>query len=272
MKTKTISILGCGWLGLPLAKHFLFKGYNVKGSTTSVSKKELLEGAGIQPYIFSLSPDTNSTVYTSFLEESEILIINFPPKRVSNIIAIYQEQIKCILPHIKPSQKVIFISSTSVYQNTNNWITEDIKPQPEKNSGIAILAVENILKSALKDNLTIIRFSGLIGYDRLPGRFLANKKEVSNGKAPINVIHQDDCIALIYKVISQKCWGEIINGSTDLHPLRETFYTLAAQKIGLAPPLFKETPNLKFKKISNTKSKTLLEFTYTYPDPLKLIE
>ncbi len=271
MSVNTVSILGCGWLGLPLAKRFVQEGYRVKGSTTTVSKSSTLEAAGIESFVFRLAPETEHEVYKSFLQDSGLIIINFPPRRIPDIIDVYQEQINCILPYIKPSQKVIFISSTSVYQNTNNWVTEAMELQPEKNSGKAVLAVENILKSKLNNAVTIVRFSGLIGYDRLPGRFLANKKEVPNGKAPINVIHQDDCIRLISRIIETQCWGEIINGSTDLHPLRETFYTLAAQNIGLQPPQFKDTPDLKFKKISNLKSKTLLGFTYMYPDPLKLI-
>lgn len=29
---KTISILGCGWLGLPLGQHLVQQGYHIKGS------------------------------------------------------------------------------------------------------------------------------------------------------------------------------------------------------------------------------------------------
>ena len=50
MKNIKISILGCGWLGLPLAKKLIENGYEVKGSTTSESKLELLKNAGISPY------------------------------------------------------------------------------------------------------------------------------------------------------------------------------------------------------------------------------
>jgi len=263
--------LGCGWLGLPLAKHFLKKGHTVKGSTTTSTKKSILSDSGIQPYVFSLGKNTSIDIYKNFLSESDVIIINFPPKRTTDIVTTYQNQIKSIIPYIKPSQKVLFVSSTSVYQNTNYWVTEALEAKPEKESGKAVLAVENILKSEFKDNLTVVRFSGLIGYDRLPGKFLANKKEVSNGKAPINVIHQDDCIGLISSIVSLNCWGETINGCADKHPLRETYYTLAAQKIGVPPPLFRETLDLKFKKISNLKSKELLQFTYTHSDPLKLI-
>ena len=40
---KRVSVLGCGWLGKPLAISLLDEGYSVKGSTTSEDKLELLE-------------------------------------------------------------------------------------------------------------------------------------------------------------------------------------------------------------------------------------
>lgn len=49
-----ISILGCGWLGFPLAKALLLKGFSVKGSTTSSEKLATLEKAGITPFLITL--------------------------------------------------------------------------------------------------------------------------------------------------------------------------------------------------------------------------
>ncbi len=272
MTLQKISILGCGWLGLPLAKHYIAQGIAVHGTTTTASKIETLQQAGITPYLLTLGSETvTPAMYTDFLADSEVLVINFPPKRIPNIIAIYQQQIQELIPYIPAHQKVIFISSTSVYQNTNAVVSESLAIAPEKESGKAVAAVEQLLRTALQDRLTIIRLSGLIGDDRLPGRFLANKKEVKNGDAPINVIHREDCIGVIDAVITQEAWGHIINGSADEHPLRKDFYTLAAQKIGLTPPAFAVTPTVAYKIISNTKSKELLGYTYVHPDPLKLI-
>lgn len=45
-----ISILGCGWLGLPLAKALIENGFSVKGSTTSTDKLTALENDGITPF------------------------------------------------------------------------------------------------------------------------------------------------------------------------------------------------------------------------------
>ncbi len=271
MNHKKIGILGCGWLGLPLAISLINKGHTISGSTTTIDKLPKLEKQGIIPHILSLGK-SDPSIYLDFFAEKDIIIINFPPKRIPNIIDIYQSQIRSILPYISATQKVIFVSSTSVYQNTNDFVTEDLIIKPEKESGIAVSAVENILKEHLNDRLTIIRFSGLIGYDRVPGRFLANKKEVRNGHAPINVIHRDDCIGLIEMIIAKKYWGHTINGVSDKHPLRKDFYTLAANKAGLIPPTFAKETQIDFKLISNKKSKQDLGYTYIHPDPIKLVE
>ena len=205
-KSKRISILGCGWLGLPLAMDRIAIGDTIKGSTTTESKLETLKEAGIIPHLFTLGVSTKEK-YLDFVSESEVIIINFPPKRIPNIIEIYQEQIQHILPFISETQKIIFISSTSVYQNTNGEVSEALTIAPEKESGKAVAAVEQLIQEQFRNQVTIIRLSGLIGDDRLPGRFLANKKEVRNGDAPINVIHRDDCIGLINAVIEKKYLG-----------------------------------------------------------------
>jgi nucleoside-diphosphate-sugar epimerase len=105
----------------------------------------------------------------------------------------------------------------------------------------------------------------------MPGRFLAGKKEVQNGEAPINVIHQDDCIAIIESIIQKEIWGEIFNASTDIHPKRREYYELAAEKIGLEKPTFAPTENLCYKIINSDKLKTKLDYQFKYPNPLDLL-
>ena len=50
---KVVSVIGCGWLGFPLAKLLINKGFSVKGSTTQQEKISLLENAGIEAYLFN---------------------------------------------------------------------------------------------------------------------------------------------------------------------------------------------------------------------------
>gem|GEM_PF-4555050 len=52
LSKPTISIIGCGWLGLPLAEFLVQKGYLIKGSTTREEKLDQLKSKGIQPFLF----------------------------------------------------------------------------------------------------------------------------------------------------------------------------------------------------------------------------
>ncbi|MEO0901041.1 MAG: NAD(P)-binding domain-containing protein, partial [Bacteroidota bacterium] len=54
---KSIGVLGCGWLGFPLAQKLVEQGYEVHGSTTSPEKLNLLQSKGIEPYRIALQAD-----------------------------------------------------------------------------------------------------------------------------------------------------------------------------------------------------------------------
>ena len=55
VKNNKISILGCGWLGLPLAKSLVDNGYKIKGSTTTQDKYQKLVEDGVTPYLIKLN-------------------------------------------------------------------------------------------------------------------------------------------------------------------------------------------------------------------------
>ena len=50
----TISVLGSGWLGFPLAKSLLEQDYYVNLSTRNISKFSLLKQAGAKPFYFEI--------------------------------------------------------------------------------------------------------------------------------------------------------------------------------------------------------------------------
>jgi nucleoside-diphosphate-sugar epimerase len=262
---NSVSILGCGWLGLPLAFHLKEKGYAVKGSKTTDEGVQLLQEKGIDAYRIALLPEIYAEHVSEFLN-SEILIVNFPPKRREDIESFYPEQIQSLINAISGSvvKKVLFVSTTAIYQNLNKEVTEEDETTPEKSSGKAVLKAEQLLQASSQFQTTILRFGGLIGYDRNPGRFLAGKENVSNGQAPVNLIHRDDCISIIAQIVSQNVWGETFNACADEHPTREEFYTQMALKTGLIPPKFADDKSCSFKVINNNKLKQRLHYTFRH--------
>lgn len=268
---ETISILGCGWLGLPLAEHLINAGYKVKGSTRTEEDLSILESKGILPSLIVLDPEIRGSNIDNFFD-SDVLIINFPPERREDIVKYHEQQAVSLIESIKVSsiKKVIFISSTSVYPDLKRKVSEDELLEPTKSSGKALLKFESLLRDSTEFKTTVLRLAGLIGYDRKPGRFLAGKKDVLNGQAPVNLIHRDDCINIIHQIILKNIWGETFNACMDLHPTRKEYYIYAANKLGLTPPNFLDTNDYSFKIISNEKLKKQLNYIYKYPDPFQI--
>lgn len=260
-----ISILGCGWLGFPLSKKLLQDGFAVKGSTTSPEKLAVLEEAGLQPFLISLKAEETQGDVTEFLEKSTVLIIDIPPKlrglEKENFVA----KIEKLIPFIEQSaiEKVLFISSTSVYGETERHVTETTAANPDTESGMQLLATEKLLQNNPHFQTTILRFGGLIGQDRHPIKFLAGKKDVENPDAPINMIHQDDCIGIILKIIQTNAWAETFNAVAPFHPTREEYYIHKAIEAGLAPPAFNHQKPSVGKIIDASKVIDTLGYTFT---------
>jgi nucleoside-diphosphate-sugar epimerase len=259
-----ISLLGCGWLGLPLAKSLLEKGFLVKGSTTSEDKLPVLKTAGIRPFLISLGGNEIGSEIDLFLQNSEILIIAIPPKLRSDASKSFVAKIQNLLPFIENSsvKKVLFVSSTSVYGDDNSTITEATKPHPTSENGKQLVASELLLQNNKNFKTTIVRFGGLIGKDRHPIAFLSGRKNIENPEAPINLIHQEDCIGIIENIIEKDCWDETFNAVAPFHPTRKEYYTQKAIERNLPLPEFDESKPSVGKTISNNKVETILNYQF----------
>lgn len=266
MKDK-ISILGIGWLGFPLAKKLIEIGYDVKGSTTSESKLEHLKNNNIQPYQIELSENKIVGNMEEFLNGSEFLIIDIPPKLRSNPTENFVEKIKLLTSFIEKStiKNVLFVSSTSVYADAFPIasIDENSIPNPDSESGKQLLQSEELLLSNKNFKTTILRFGGLIGEDRHPINFLAGKSNVENSDAPINLIHQEDCIGIICEILNQvQNINIIFNAVTPHHPSRKEYYQKKAENSNLPLPIFAKNQESKGKIISSSKIETVLNYRF----------
>jgi len=266
-----ISILGCGWLGLPLAVSLIKDGHNVKGSTRDPDKIGQIKEQGINPFLLELSPELISENPEEFFD-SEILILNIPPARRDDIAQFHPIQIQSIIEavNISPIKKVVFTSSSSVYPDLNREVFEDETAEPGKNSGKALKIVENMLLSEQGFKTTVLRLAGLVGYDRNPRNFLKKRRVIHKINVPVNLIHRDDCVGVIKKVIDQDAWGEIFNVCCDNHPKRIDFYKSEAERADLDLGNIEDMETADYKLVSNKKLKNGLNYSFKYPDPLNM--
>jgi nucleoside-diphosphate-sugar epimerase len=250
---KRISILGSGWLGLPLAIELSQANYHIKASSRSPERLAQLREVGIEAHAYDTEAlNTQQDTQESGFLQADILIINITSKNVEAFTQLIAKIEKSTI------QQVLFISSTSVYQNSAHLdsaaIIEDdlaaLKPCP-------LLEIEGLFQNNAHFNTSIIRFSGLIGYQRHPGRFFLTTtddnsvycKTIKNPDARVNMIHRDDCIAIINKLIKQNCWNEVFNACGSQHPTRRQFYHAALSHLGGYEPVFSDQADSLFMTI-----------------------
>lgn len=261
---KKIGVLGCGWLGYPLAKTLLSEGFKVRGTTTTDEKLEKLKKEGIEPFYVKLNENDILGDIKSFLDDLDLVILNIPPKLKRPPFENYVQKIKILQTAIEQSKvkNLLFVSSISVYGDNEGDITEETLPKPVTESAKQLLNAESLLFENGLFKTTIVRFGGLINEKRHPIRSLSGKTGLTNGQELINLIHLGDCIGLILEIIQGHYWNKVVNGVYPYHPTKHEYYTSEAEKKGLlAPKYVKENVKSHQKRI---KSKNFL-YKYNYP-------
>lgn len=265
-----ISIVGCGWLGLPLAKRLIEEGHDVKGSTTRLERVAELEAIGV--HTFQLKAENGVWKGVGLIDflRCDILIIAIPPGTKRNPESSHAEEMKALMQVVLDSKinihKVIYISSTSVYKNSNRIVVEsDIVTEADVENKILFWAEKYVQSSTIKNKL-ILRLGGLTGYERMLARFFAGKSELVGGNEPVNLVHRDDVISVILFLLENESIRLVLNVCSPLHPSRKDFYTQLCERFNLAPPIFPEQLHADWKEIS-TNELSKLEYSWIFTNP-----
>ncbi len=275
VEKKRISILGCGWLGFPLAKRLLGSGITsqVKGSTTSVAKLDAFAAAGIEGYLLPLNPEAglDEGISEAFFD-ADVIVIAIPPRMSKNVAGNYSAQMRMVAEAISGSgaNEVVFVSSTGVYRDLSQTAVEQDVQLPEHSAQPEMVAAENAIAALRpKKKVTILRLSGLLGYNRIPGKYVQGQKDLTTGDIPVNYIHRDDAAGIIKAIIEQGVRDETFNITAPFHPTRSEVYVDSCAQFGWEAPTFKSTEvPPAFKLISGDKFFKAYQYEFKYPDPL----
>jgi len=267
---SSISILGTGWLGFPLAQTLQgLKQHTLKASTTSISKIEGLIKEGFEPYIINSDDYLNNTHIDDFLI-CDILIINIPPRKSNQN---YLSFLQFISSHeaLKMVKQIIFISSSSIYPLEKKTYSEDENITAVTCSKKVVYEAEKIFLDSNK-SVNILRCAGLMGYSRVAGRYFENKK-VPDENAKVNYVHRDDVISAIVLLIQKECMNSIYNLCSLAHPSKKEIYLRNAEKFGFSKPIFDNLLEVDVIKsvrlIDGSRISKEMGFEYMFPDPLK---
>jgi nucleoside-diphosphate-sugar epimerase len=257
----TVSILGCGWYGIALAKVLIKNGVFIKGSTTSAEKLEKLSDIGVIPYQVKFG--SAFEVFDPEFFQCDVLVVSIIPKFRSGEGQDYHLKLKRIIKIIirYKIKKVIYISSTGVYGDKNKEVNELTNPEPDNESGRLLSEAENLFQNETGFKTTIVRFAGLVGPGRHPGRFFAGKEHIPNGKSPVNLIHLDDCIGMTNAIVAQDAFGYLFNACSPDHPTKADFYRSTARQGKFAEPEFINELN-SWKVVNSIFVPTILAYQF----------
>jgi nucleoside-diphosphate-sugar epimerase len=268
---QLISILGGGWLGLPLAQYLAAQGYAVQVSRTTTAGVQQVRELGLRAYEVNLAAE--APLADGPFWQVPTMLIAVPPQAgqpEATQVAQYQR----LAERLRASgvQHVVYVSSTSVYGEANAEVTETTPLAPQKPGGQVVRALEQVLQQEAPLPTTVLRFGGLIGYDRLPADAAAIQRRSRAADTPMNVIHRDDCVRIIFEIVQQGAWGEVFNACADEHPTRREYYAAAAAARGFALPDMGPVQHLPYKVVNSDKLKASLNYRFLYPNPLAVFD
>ncbi len=250
-----ISILGCGWLGLPLAER-LQNDYEVKGSYRSKKTQRLLENSGVEYYPIDLNNDD----FDEEFFDCEVLIIAVPPSLRLQSSTQHLKQLELVNEYLNEDTHVIYCNTTAIYGEGTDLSEE------QANTNSPFYQFEQVFT----DNpCTVLRLAGLVDHDRTIVSSLVAKKIAIDHREPVNLVHREDVIEVITEIIEQEKWDEVYNVCAPEHSNKEEVYGRWAVVLGFDELQFVEKEKPMMKTISSAKLIDDLGYEFIYPDPVE---
>jgi nucleoside-diphosphate-sugar epimerase len=234
---SNITIIGAGWLGLPLSKKLIELNHQVMATCRSQSRSNTLAIHHIAHSQFDLANPEKplKELLTQF--SCDTVIGCFPPGFRQGNGLDYALQWQYIVQQCQAAgvTKLMMISSTAVYPDQPELMYEEdanlsLATKDERFSEkakILLAAEQHVIESGI--HYSILRCSGLIGPDRHPARFVNKLKQVSR-LAPANILHLTDAIGAIIFALDNLT-DTVVNVTTPTTVSKAEFYQVALDSI-----------------------------------------
>ena len=138
--------------------------------------------------------------------DCDVLVIAIPPRNN------YLEVLRETLGRVEAGTQVILLSSISFY---------DGKPLVIEGEGLV---------QHMHEGTVILRLGGLMGYDRIAGKYTAGKVLTSDART--NYVHRDDVVGIIESIIAQDVRDEIFDVLAPLQCTKKEIFSQNAERFG----------------------------------------
>lgn len=278
MRPVSNLIVGCGYLGLRVARRLLERGETVFATTRSSDRARSFTAKGIDPIIVDVM-DGDSLARLPTVDKV-LYCVGYDRKSGVPLRDVYVAGLRKALGRLHDrAGHLVYVSSTGVFgQDDGEWVDEASPTEPRTESGRACLEAEGVIWSYATETTlraVILRLSGLYGPGRIIRRDALRQGEPIIGDPDkwLNMIHIDDAATAALAALDRGVPRSVYLGSDDHPSRRAEFYGKAAEVLGGPPPRFvapepgagpaREESN---KRVRNRRLREELGVTLSYPD------
>ena len=257
---RRVLIIGCGYVGLPLALQLQAHGDEVTGWVRSEESASEIAARGISRTIIGSVSDKN--VWLGIPEKFDAVIhcASSGGGGATAYREVFLEGVRLMNRHQARARR-LFVSSTSVYGQTNGeWLDENSPAKPASETSRVLREAE---EEALAAGVIVLRSAGIYG----PGRAALFEKFQrgdavieGDGSRWINQVHQLDLVAAITHLLTTGTPGQIYNAADDEPVMLRDYYAWCAEAMQCPMPPYgpvntQRKRGLTNKRIANRKLK-----------------
>lgn len=206
---KKVGIIGCGWLGIRLAKH-LSTEHQIYCTTRSIEKLEKFQQLGFKPFLVDFSKTISEK--WNILGELDVLVVTIPFSRRNTNEELHQQFLELAKFTSAFDKQMFFTSATGIYPNkAGNYVETHSKNLNPQLDFIEQLFVQEF------PQVNRLRLGGLMGDNRQ----LKNYLPLKNIEQAVNHIHYQDICRVIRLMIKQNSTKKLYNVVAPIHPTKQ---------------------------------------------------
>ena len=273
-----IAIIGCGYVGMAIARRWSQEGHTVTATTTTPSRLSELEEVAKRGVVIK---GNDLDALLEILPGQEVVLLSMGDRSRTKFKETYLETAKTLVDILKQAptvKQVIYTSSYSIYGNQQgNWADENSEVMPGNDNDKILYETEQALLAAITPlrRVCVFRLGGIYG----PGRSLekifsplAGITRPGAGGYFTNWIHLDDIVGALEFARAKELQG-VYNLVSDVPVIGRELVTAVCDRYNLTPvswdPSAPETRTLNV-RVSNQKLKDA-GFEFIRPQVLPLL-
>lgn len=239
MTTPAKLVVGCGYLGLRVARLWRDAGARVLALTRSPDRATALAAEGLEPVL----GDVTKPGGLPELPEVDTLFwgVGFDRAAGATYRDVHVTGLGRVLDAVPGTPRVVFSSSTGVWGTDDGAVVDETTPaHPVREAGRVLLEAEVLLHTRTGDRGTALRFAGLYGPGRLPrlDDLKAGRPIAADPDSWLNLIHADDAARIVVAVAAAPHAKPLYVVSDGVPVKRREWYAHLAARTGSPPPSF----------------------------------